>query len=177
MMFGLDGAGKTSIVNRFKDRKAPNLPPTTKTIGFNVDTVSLPFATVVIWDAGGQPKIRPLWHCYYHNGDAFIFVVSALDSGRLLEAREEIHRMCKDRHIWRCPLLVLVNKSEPLGSISNPNVTPVEFVGAVLDVATSGFRVWTIRAVSALTGEGLDDAFKWLSDRVTSARLQRSESH
>lgn len=82
-----------------------------------------------------------------------------------------------------CPLLILVNKSEPLGnSFPNPNATPVEFVGAVLDVATSGFRTWTIRvgdfialcvlfdmfikAVSALTGEGLDDAFKWVSQDV-----------
>ena len=165
-----------------------------------MDTVIFPFATIEIWDFGGKDKIRPMWrsctlspitpkshdliHCLdYHQGDAFIFVVSALESGRLLEAREELHYMCKDRDIWKCPLLVLVNKSEKLENhFPNPNAAPPEFVSAALDIATSGFRTWTIRvrikpdkegrrmranlcwkAVSAMTGEGLDDAFRWVS--------------
>lgn len=165
-----------------------------------MDTIILSFASIEIWDAGGKEKIRPMWrsctlslinpmtydliHCLdYHQGDAFIFVVSALESGRLLEAREELHRMCKDRDIWKCPLLVLVNKSEQLENhFPNPNVAPPEFVSAALDIATSGFRTWTIRvrikpdiesrcmsadlcskAVSAMTGEGLNDAFRWVS--------------
>jgi hypothetical protein len=75
-----------------------------------------------------------------------VFVVSALESGRLLEAREALHDMCRDRDIWNRPLLVLVNKSEPLeDDAANPNAAPPEFVSAALDIATCGFRIWTIR--------------------------------
>ena len=43
--------------------------------------------TMMIWDVGGQDKIRPLWRHYYDNTDALIYVVDSNDPQRLAEAR------------------------------------------------------------------------------------------
>jgi predicted GTPase len=131
--------------------------------------IDLPFARITIWDIGGSKKSqyisrhRKLFRnsnlkvmkiqvsIVYDQGDAFIFVVSALEGGRLLEAREELHRMCEDRDIWQCPLLVMVNKSEGKKSENgrhreiNPDAAPVEFVVAAMDIPTAGFKSWGVK--------------------------------
>ncbi|PVF92784.1 P-loop containing nucleoside triphosphate hydrolase protein [Serendipita vermifera] len=178
VMVGLSGSGKTSILNQLRNQLPGYLPITRRTIGFNSEVIDFPFARITIWDVGGSEKSQYLSRHLYDQGDAFIFVVSALEGGRLLEAREELHRMCKDRDIWQCPLLVMVNKSEGKKSENgrhreiNPDAAPIEFVAAAMDIATTGFKSWGVKAVSALTGQGLEESLLWITERVT-ARPRR----
>jgi len=50
----------------------------------------------------------------YWNGHALIFVVSLApsDRGRIDVARQELHRMTRERGASHCPLLVFANKSD-----------------------------------------------------------------
>ncbi|XP_023890748.1 ADP-ribosylation factor-like [Quercus suber] len=66
LMVGLDAAGKTTILYKLN---------------------------FTVWDVGGQDKIRPLWRHYFQNTQGLIFVVDGNDRDRLVEAREELHRM------------------------------------------------------------------------------------
>ena len=83
-MLGYDGAGKTTILYKLKLGEAVSTVPT---IGFNVDKVQYKNLEMTIWDIGGQEKLRNLWHHYFQNTNALIFVVDSCDSDRLEEVK------------------------------------------------------------------------------------------
>ncbi|KAL8138909.1 hypothetical protein V2J09_004910 [Rumex salicifolius] len=64
--------------------------------GFNVETVEYKNISFTVWDVGGQDKIRPLWRHYFQNTQGLIFVVDSNDRDRVVEARDELHRMLNE---------------------------------------------------------------------------------
>ncbi len=64
LMLGLDAAGKTTVLYKLKLNENIHSVPT---IGFNVETVSYKNVSFMIWDIGGQKKIRDLWKHYFEN--------------------------------------------------------------------------------------------------------------
>ena len=79
-MVGLDAAGKTTILYQLKLGEMTQTKPT---LGFNVETVSYKNIEFMVWDMGGQDRIRQLWRHYYKNAQALIFVVDSADEERL----------------------------------------------------------------------------------------------
>ncbi len=89
VLLGLDNAGKTTVVYRLLlGRKVDTVP----TIGFNSEEVRHGRCSFVMWDIGGQAKIRKLWRHYVESADALVFVVDAQDRSRLREARAAFKR-------------------------------------------------------------------------------------
>jgi len=41
-------------------------------------------------------RIQPLWRYYFQNTQGLIFVVDSNDRERILEARDELHRMLRE---------------------------------------------------------------------------------
>ena len=81
LMLGLDAAGKTTILYKFKLNETVQSIPT---IGFNVETVApVKNVSFTVWDVGGQDKIRPLWRHYFNGSDGLIFIVDSADKERL----------------------------------------------------------------------------------------------
>ena len=64
----------------------------------------------MVWDVGGQEKVRPLWRPYTRATDAVIFVVDSTDVERLEEAKLELHRIMRTPDNVGVPLLVIANK-------------------------------------------------------------------
>ncbi|KAG1327649.1 ADP-ribosylation factor [Cocos nucifera] len=95
LMVGLDAAGKTTILYKLK---LGEIVTTIPTIGFNVETVEYKNISFTVWDVGGQDKIRPLWRHYFQNTQGLIFVVDSNDRDRVVEARDELHRMLNEVH-------------------------------------------------------------------------------
>lgn len=65
-MLGLDSAGKTTALYRLKFDQYLNTVPT---IGFNCEKVQgmvgkAKGVQFLVWDVGGQEKLRPLWRSY-----------------------------------------------------------------------------------------------------------------
>ena len=80
LMLGLDAAGKTTILYKFKLNETVQSIPT---IGFNVETVApVKNVSFTVWDVGGQDKIRPLWRHYFNGTDGLIFIVDSTDRDR-----------------------------------------------------------------------------------------------
>lgn len=52
------------------------------------------------------PQIRPLWRHYFQNTQGLIFVVDSNDRDRVLEARDELHRMLNEDELRDAVLLV-----------------------------------------------------------------------
>ena len=79
LMLGLDAAGKTTILYQLKLGEMTQTKPT---LGFNVETVSYKNIEFMVWDMGGQDRIRQLWRHYYKNAQALIFVIDSADEER-----------------------------------------------------------------------------------------------
>lgn len=66
----------------------------------------------MIWDVGGQDKVRPLWKSYTRATDGMVFVVDSDDAERLEEARVELARVARTREAAGVPLVVIANKQD-----------------------------------------------------------------
>ncbi len=43
-----------------------------------------------VWDIGGQSKLRDLWHHYYDNSQAIIYVLDTSDADRFEMAKDTL---------------------------------------------------------------------------------------
>ena len=155
LLLGLDGAGKTTILYKFKlDETISTIP----TIGFNVETVQFNKINMTMWDVGGQNKIRPLWKHYYNGSSALIWVMDCADSDRLEEVKEELQSLLRD--VPDVPLLVLANKADLTALSANDLVDRLQLRSWV------GTRKWYIQPTCALRGEGLHEGMIWLCDQL-----------
>ena len=146
LMVGLDAAGKTTILYKFKLGEVVTTIPT---IGFNVETVEYKNLNFTVWDVGGQDKIRPLWRYYYQGTNALIYVVDSNDRDRTEDAREELMKMLNEDEMRDAVLLVFANKQDL------PNAMTAAEVTEKLGLHNLRHRQWYIQSASATTGAGV----------------------
>ncbi|KAK3681263.1 ADP-ribosylation factor family-domain-containing protein [Podospora appendiculata] len=161
LMLGLDAAGKTTILYKLKVNQEVTTIPT---VGFNVETVTIKNVKFNVWDVGGQDKIRPLWRHYYSGTQGLIFVVDSSDHSRIEEARTELHRIINDREMRDSLLLVLANKQDVPGAMNPQEITEKLQLAKIKD------KVWSVEPTIATKGDGLGQAFQWLSDHTKDAK-------
>ncbi|ELR11784.1 ADPribosylation factor, putative [Acanthamoeba castellanii str. Neff] len=149
VMLGLDNGGKTTILYRLK---MGEVVKTTPTIGFNVETVQRKSITFSVWDVGGQDQ--DCGATIFLNTQAVIFVVDSNDGTRLKEARDELWKVLESPELTNAVLLVFANKQ----------ITS----GLELDKISS--HPWQVQPTCATTGEGLDEGFDWLAERIKEKR-------
>ncbi|CAL4058671.1 unnamed protein product [Meganyctiphanes norvegica] len=167
VMLGLDSAGKSTALYRLKFDQYLNTVPT---IGFNCEKVkgSLGRAkgtSFLIWDVGGQEKIRPLWRSYTRCTDGIVFVVDSVDMERLEEAKCELHKTARLPENQQVPILVLANKQDLPGA-RDPQ--EIETVLGIAELGTT--HLWYIQPACAITGEGLDEALENLYELIHKQR-------
>ncbi len=158
IMLGLDNAGKTTVLYKFK---LDELVTTIPTIGFNVETVQ-PTNNVsfTMWDVGGQDKIRVLWKHYFNGSDGLIFVVDASDRSRFVEARNELNWILESDEMAGVPVVVFANKQD-LPSAASPSE-----VADSLGLSKIRTRKWHVQGTNATIGDGLVEAMQELSGLV-----------
>uniref|UniRef100_T1GCK2 ADP-ribosylation factor-like protein 11 n=1 Tax=Megaselia scalaris TaxID=36166 RepID=T1GCK2_MEGSC len=118
VMLGLDSAGKTTALYRLKFDQYLNTVPT---IGFNCEKVrgttgKAKGVQFLIWDVGGQEKLRPLWRSYTRCTDGIVFVLDSVDVERMEEAKIELMRTAKSPDNQGVPVLILANKQDLPGA-------------------------------------------------------------
>eukprot|EP00008_Paramoeba_atlantica_P002902 CAMPEP_0201486518 /NCGR_PEP_ID=MMETSP0151_2-20130828/10585_1 /ASSEMBLY_ACC=CAM_ASM_000257 /TAXON_ID=200890 /ORGANISM="Paramoeba atlantica, Strain 621/1 / CCAP 1560/9" /LENGTH=182 /DNA_ID=CAMNT_0047871207 /DNA_START=63 /DNA_END=611 /DNA_ORIENTATION=- len=157
LMVGLDAAGKTTILYKFK---LGEIVTTIPTIGFNVETVEYKNLKFTVWDVGGQDKLRPLWRHYFQNTNGVIFVVDSNDRDRVTNAREELAKMLSEDELRDAALLVFANKQDLPNAMSTSEVTERLGLHALRQ------RNWYIQGCCATSGEGLYEGLDWLAANV-----------
>ncbi|KAF9571116.1 hypothetical protein EC968_001035 [Mortierella alpina] len=157
LMVGLDAAGKTTILYKLK---LGEIVTTIPTIGFNVETVEYKNISFTVWDIGGQDKIRALWRHYFQNSQGVIFVVDSNDRDRILEAREELHRMLNEDELSDAVLLVYANKQDLPSAMNAAEITDK------LGLNSLRTRTWYIQATCATSGDGLYEGLEWLASAL-----------
>eukprot|EP01084_Bolivina_argentea_P125859 222938_1 len=166
LMLGLDAAGKTTILYKLKLNEVITTIPT---IGFNVETVEYKNIEFTVWDIGGQHKIRQLWKHYYHGADAVIFVVDSNDRDRIDgnncydddNARDQLHDVLSNDELRNSALLIMANKQDLKNALAINEITERLNLNRF-----NGKRDWYIQATCATTGDGVTEAFDWLSNTL-----------
>lgn len=163
LMVGLDAAGKTTILYKLKLGEVVTTIPT---IGFNVETVEFKNISFTVWDVGGQDKIRPLWRHYFSNTHGIIFVVDSNDRERIVDAKEELHRMLGEDELRDAVLLVFANKQDLPNAMSVPEITDKLMLYSIRH------RHWYIQSACATAGDGLFEGLDWLSTTLASKSVE-----
>ena len=156
-MLGLDAAGKTTLLYRLKLGEVQRTVPT---IGFNVESVEYQNISFVVWDVGGQERLRMLWRHYYEGTDALIFVVDSADVDRIDLARQELERLTSAEELSNALVLVFANKQDLNGAV-DPKTLAKELQLSKLK------NRWFVQPCIATQGGGLYEGLDWLSTALS----------
>ncbi|MFX1512581.1 MAG: ADP-ribosylation factor family protein [Promethearchaeota archaeon] len=152
-VFGLDRAGKTSILSHLQQGTFIKTQPTLRA---NIMRMLFSTAKLVVYDMAGQKRFRNSWQMHLKKPHMLIFVVDSTDKDRFEEASKELWQILESPKSGTSPLLVLANKSDLSDVESTDSIT------AALQLETIKNRETLILETSAKTGSGVDTAFNWI---------------
>ncbi|RWS20831.1 ADP-ribosylation factor-like protein 4A [Leptotrombidium deliense] len=173
VMLGLDSAGKTTALYRLKFDQYLNTVPT---IGFNCEKIKghsgkAKGTSFLIWDIGGQDKLRPLWRSYTRCTDGIVFVVDSVDDERMEEAKMELMRTVKAPENVGVPILVLANKQDLPGAKEPKEIAKTL---GLLELSTN--HVYYVQPACAIIGDGLDEGLEILYEMIAKRRKLAKQS-
>jgi len=154
---GLDGVGKTSIVQRLLREDISEIY---KTFGVNTELLDLEGLKLGLTDLGGSEAFRKvLWKAYISRSDAFIYVVDATNSKRLEESRKWFVKALQ----WvkkRSPVLVLVNTWD-----AHLDNSELDEITKIFTEKTSSFEIECF-SISPVTGKNIEKTKDWLANSI-----------
>ncbi|KAJ7997057.1 hypothetical protein DPEC_G00224970 [Dallia pectoralis] len=129
LVLGLDGAGKSSMLQRLiAGNKRGHCQPTR---GFNFMSLSAPTCQLEFLEIGGGEDLRTYWAEYMRKMHVLVYVVDSSDRSRFPQAKDELHRLLRlDTHI---PVVVLGNKQDKPNAVSVSELYTSLSLGAVAD--------------------------------------------
>lgn len=110
----------------------------------------------------GQSRYRDMWSTYCKNVDGIIFVIDSADIVRFAVVSNELEAIMSVPDIKNksIPIVFFANKMDLPQAAS-----PSDFV-ELLKLQGLTNRSWHITASNALTGEGIEEGFKWLTNNL-----------
>ena len=164
---GLANAGKTTLVKRLKGHDDLETVPT---MGMNIETLRIGEMEVMAVDLGGQSTYpTSLWEPFVSEASGIVFVFDSADSNKV----EEAARWLKSVIQWApedSAFLFLANKQDLEEAMSLDNIVKTLQLESEMSERPRTFGVYPC---SALTGEGVDEPWRWISERFRSRMLQK----
>ncbi len=155
-MLGAFSVGKTSLVKRFVQSIFSETYLTT--VGVKIDKKNVELSdrivTLILWDLAGEDDIASLRMSYLRGSAGYVLVADGTRPSTLEIALSLRRRVEAD--FGALPFVLLVNKSDlrEQWAISDEDIEALRGSG------------WWVQATSARTGEGVEDAFRALAERV-----------
>jgi len=154
---GLDGAGKTSIVNKLLQEE---ITETYSTYGINQEIVKINGLTLGLTDLGGKEPFRnSLWQSYLSRSDALIYVVDGTKEEKFDESQEWFVRALK----WikqNSPVLVLINTwDKPVDE------SVIKSVNDIFTTPSNGHLIEYL-PISPITGKNINKTVDWLANAI-----------
>ncbi|CAF1134761.1 unnamed protein product [Rotaria magnacalcarata] len=172
IIVGLDSAGKTTLVRRFKnivdlqlDTHASYIEHivTEPTFVYEIETVYPRLAPLALnlWDLGGEEKTRELWRFYLTGIQGVVFVIDCHDGQRIQLARKELLDLSKKLDGFSfIPIVIAANKQDL------PQALRKEELLAQLSLGKTRTEQWKVFEMSAHTGGGVMEMFSYLSQVI-----------
>jgi len=154
-LLGAFGVGKTSLTRRFVDSIFSDAYLTT--VGVKIDKKQLDVGPVavslVIWDIAGEDEVSAVRTSYLRGAAGYLLVID-VTRGQTLEVARSIQARVASE-IGNIPFLCLLNKTDvPDWDIGAARIDALREEG------------WNVLRTSAKTGEGVEQAFVELAQRV-----------
>lgn len=134
-IFGLDNAGKTSLLSAMGGQIDTETQPT---VGFTPIQFQTDKYDICIFDLGGAKNFRGIWQHYFHDCHGMIYVVDASDSSRLAESAAVFKDVVTHKYMQKKPVLVFANKKDKVSHGKQPEsiVTDALQVESVMPTGT-----------------------------------------
>jgi small GTP-binding protein len=156
-MLGGFSVGKTSLVKRYVESVFSETYLTTVGVKIDKKTVDLGGRAVnlILWDVAGEDEVSALRMSYLRGSAGYVLVADGTRPSTL-EVALSLRERVEAAH-GALPFVLLLNKCDlqeqwAIGSAE------------MADLRKAG---WSVRPSSARTGEGVEEAFRELADRVT----------
>lgn len=155
-MLGSFSVGKTSLVRRYVDSIFSEKYKTT--IGVKIDKKEVEVGgkavKLMLWDLHGDDEFQRIRPALLRGTHGYFLVVDPTRPASLEVCKELEVRL--EEQIGKCPFLVLLNKCD---LEAEWEISPEEVQGLEADG-------WTVLRTSAKTGEGVEEAFLGLAERM-----------
>ena len=116
-LFGLDDAGKSTLLRYIKDKTVINNPEPTRE--FEIVDIIVEGLNFLIWDAPGQVDFRNTWDDGIIGTKILLFIVDTANKNRFQEARKELNNVLNKDDVKCVPLVVCFNKIDLEDSKNN----------------------------------------------------------
>ena len=154
---GLDGAGKTTIINKLLNDE---ISETYSTYGINQEIVNIDGMKLGLTDLGGkEPFRKSLWPSYISKSDGLIFVVDATKEKQIEESKKWFVRSLK----WmkkESPILVLFNTWD-----KQINQKKIDTVSEIFRTSSKNLLIDCF-SISPVTGNNLGKTIDWLANTI-----------
>jgi hypothetical protein len=155
-VLGSFGVGKTSLVRRYIQSIFSDAYLTT--VGVKVDKKDLHVGatpiTLVLWDIAGEDDVTSIRMSYLRGASGYFLVADGTRAETLNVARSIQSRAAAE--LGPVPFLLLLNKAD----------LQDDWDVIAKTVETLQSAGWTILRTSAKTGEGVEEAFQELANRL-----------
>jgi small GTP-binding protein len=164
VLLGSSGAGKTTLI-RFLERGKPVEEDIRTTLGidYRARPIKIDNWEFNLIDIGGQLLYqKTFWSLGISQADAILYLFDgtiSLDSPTFEENLKQFANVLKIIEL-EIPLLILINKQDL------PNYTPAEEFSHSFGLHNLTSRSMTLLQTSAKYGDGVENAMKWLIEKI-----------
>ncbi|TSP68533.1 ADP-ribosylation factor-like protein 9 [Bagarius yarrelli] len=127
LVLGLDGAGKSSVLQQLNGAGSKRMCAPTR--GFNFIRLHTPSCEFDFLEIGGGEDLRTYWADFLARAHILFFVVDSSDRTRLPLAKDELHRLLSTD--TRLPVVVLGNKQDKPGAVGESELLDALSLGSV----------------------------------------------
>jgi small GTP-binding protein len=162
-MLGAFGVGKTSLVRRYVQSIFSDTYLTTVGVKIEKKTLAVGDESLImlLWDIAGEDDVSPIRTSYLRGASGYLLVADGTRPETFEVARSIQSRVQSE--IGTVPFLLLLNKAdlEESWDVSGDTLATLESDG------------WRMIRTSAKTGQGVEEAFQELAQRLLSDPILR----
>ncbi|XP_062886648.1 ADP-ribosylation factor-like protein 16 isoform X1 [Mobula hypostoma] len=173
LLLGATAVGKTLLLKALHKMslkevlgELDELPPTLPTVGTNLTDITINKRKITIRELGGC--MGPIWPSYYEDSEAVIFVIDAANPTQISSSCIQLLEVLSAEQLQESPVLILFNKVDLPCHMS---LIEMKSLFRMDDVLACAKQAVSVLAVSAQTGEGLDQVLKWLHSHLKGKNL------
>ena len=159
LTIGESNVGKTCVLRRFVENKFLKTHLATIGIDFKTKNITVDDKEIKlkIWDTAGQERFRNITNQYYKGADGIILIFDITDQNSFDKIQDWINQINSNTQTDEIGLILIGNKKD---LDNNRTISFKEGDALGKELGIKYFET------SALSGEGIDEAFKYVTKEI-----------